>query len=57
MATSGHTTPPLTAVAKLRALLAEKDRIIVCPGVYDGFTARIALQQKFDCLYMVYSFA
>jgi 2-methylisocitrate lyase-like PEP mutase family enzyme len=56
MATNGHTTPPLTAVAKLRALLAEKDRIIVCPGVYDGFTARIALQQKFDCLYMVYSF-
>jgi len=43
----------MKAVAQLRALLAEKDKIIVCPGVYDGFTARIALQAGFDCLYMV----
>jgi 2-methylisocitrate lyase-like PEP mutase family enzyme len=26
---------------------------VVCPGVYDGFTARIALATGFDCLYMV----
>lgn len=42
-----------TAVARLRAQLAEPDNIIVCPGVYDGFTARIALKAGFDCLYMV----
>ncbi|KAL7906411.1 Pyruvate/Phosphoenolpyruvate kinase-like domain-containing protein [Trichoderma velutinum] len=41
-----------TAVARLRAQLAEPDNIIVCPGVYDGFTARIALKAGFDCLYM-----
>lgn len=41
------------AATKLRELLAEKDKIVVCPGVYDGFTARIALASGFDCLYMV----
>lgn len=43
----------LTAVEKLRAMLADKDRVIACPGVYDGFTARIVLQEGFDVLYMV----
>jgi 2-methylisocitrate lyase-like PEP mutase family enzyme len=42
-----------TAVQKLRAMLEEKDKIIVCPGVYDGITARIALNTGFECLYMV----
>ncbi|KAL2221675.1 carboxyphosphonoenolpyruvate mutase [Thermoascus aurantiacus ATCC 26904] len=41
-----------SAVARLRALLADKSKIIVCPGVYDGFTARLALSEGFDCLYM-----
>ncbi|KAH6604404.1 methylisocitrate lyase [Trichoderma cornu-damae] len=41
-----------TAVANLRAQLAEPGKIIVCPGVYDGFTARMALNAGFDCLYM-----
>lgn len=27
--------------------------MIVCPGVYDGFSARIALEVGFDALYMV----
>ncbi|PYH31471.1 isocitrate lyase/PEP mutase family protein [Aspergillus neoniger CBS 115656] len=40
------------AVTKLRQLLADESKIIVCPGVYDGFTARIALQEGFDALYM-----
>lgn len=40
-------------VDKLRAMLAEKDKIIVCPGVFDGITARIALNNEFECLYMV----
>ncbi|CAK7234867.1 hypothetical protein SBRCBS47491_009094 [Sporothrix bragantina] len=43
----------MTAAAKLRALLAEPGKIVVGPGVYDGFTARIALKAGFDCLYMV----
>lgn len=44
---------PLSAAARLRDLLAEEGKIVVCPGVYDGFTARIALKAGFDCLYMV----
>ena len=43
----------MTAVQKLRAMLADPDKFITCPGVYDGFTARIALQEGVDCLYMV----
>lgn len=41
-----------SAAMRLRELLARKE-ILVCPGVYDGFTARIALREGFDCLYMV----
>lgn len=35
-----------------RRLETTKD-LIVCPGVYDGFSARIALSVGFDALYMV----
>lgn len=42
----------MAAVKRLRELLAGKD-IVVGPGVYDGLTARIALNEGFDCLYMV----
>ncbi|KAL7947513.1 Pyruvate/Phosphoenolpyruvate kinase-like domain-containing protein [Trichoderma barbatum] len=41
-----------TAAASLRVQLAEPGKTIVCPGVYDGFTARMALKAGFDCLYM-----
>ncbi|KAL3488431.1 Pyruvate/Phosphoenolpyruvate kinase-like domain-containing protein [Aspergillus germanicus] len=52
MATKGATAhPPLPAATRLRQLLAEKD-MVVAPGVYDGFSARIALDVGFDCLYM-----
>lgn len=34
-------------------MLADPEKFIACPGVYDGFTARIALQEGVDCLYMV----
>ena len=44
---------PISPVQKLRALMKEPDKIILGPGVYDGLTARIALQAGFDCLYMV----
>ena len=43
----------MAAVKRLRALLAEQDNIIVCPGIFDGLTARIALNAGFECLYMV----
>lgn len=41
------------AATRLRGLLAEKE-IVLAPGVYDGFSARIALEVGFDCLYMVW---
>jgi hypothetical protein len=46
-------TSRMTAVQKLRQMLADPEKFIACPGVYDGFTARIALQEGVDCLYMV----
>ncbi|KAH8722753.1 methylisocitrate lyase-like protein [Phaeosphaeriaceae sp. PMI808] len=42
----------LTAVQKLRSMLADPNKFIACPGVYDGFTARIVLKEGVDCLYM-----
>ena len=46
----------MAAAKKLRPWLEEKDKIIVCPGVYDGFTAIIVLNAGFECLYMVRQF-
>ncbi|KAK3391768.1 Pyruvate/Phosphoenolpyruvate kinase-like domain-containing protein [Sordaria brevicollis] len=40
------------AAAKLRAQLFESDELIVCPGVQDGLSARVCLQQGFKNLYM-----
>jgi methylisocitrate lyase len=51
---SGNTVVPVVhAATKLRRLLASSDDIIVAPGVYDGFSARIALEVGFECIYMV----
>ncbi|KAL6708535.1 hypothetical protein ACN47E_002516 [Coniothyrium glycines] len=47
---NGGWTP--TGVEKLRRMLDDSGKFIVCPGVYDGFTARIALNEGVDCLYM-----
>jgi len=52
MGSLGNGTSSMTAVEKLRSMLADPDKFITCPGVYDGFTARIALQEGVDCLYM-----
>jgi methylisocitrate lyase len=46
---------PVRAAARLRQLLKDPQKLIVCPGVYDGLTARIALSLGFDALYMVES--
>ncbi|EPE24607.1 Phosphoenolpyruvate/pyruvate [Glarea lozoyensis ATCC 20868] len=45
-------TPLPSASSKLRAMLAEDNAIVVCPGVYDGFTARLAIKTGFNILYM-----
>jgi 2-methylisocitrate lyase-like PEP mutase family enzyme len=34
-------------------MLAREGEIVSCPGVYDGFTARMALNAGFRVLYMV----
>lgn len=44
--------PRISAASKLRRALRGED-IIVAPGVYDGFSARIALEVGFDAVYMV----
>lgn len=44
---------PLTGAKKLRELLNDESKIVVAPGVFDGFTARLALAAGFDALYMV----
>ena len=38
---------------KLKRRLEDTKDLIVCPGVYDGFSARIALSVGFDTMYMV----
>ncbi|KAI1608236.1 methylisocitrate lyase [Exophiala viscosa] len=37
---------------RLRQMLADPEKIVVCPGVYDGISARLALNAGFDALYM-----
>ncbi|PSS03826.1 Phosphoenolpyruvate/pyruvate domain-containing protein [Coniella lustricola] len=40
------------AAAKLRAQLAEQDKVVLCPGVQDGLSARVCLDEGFENLYM-----
>ncbi|KAH0527498.1 hypothetical protein TsFJ059_002498 [Trichoderma semiorbis] len=49
---NGHAATPTPAATRLRKMLTESDELIVMPGVYDGFSARIALEVGFDGLYM-----
>lgn len=44
---------PLTGARRLRELLKDESKIVVAPGVFDGFTARLALAAGFEALYMV----
>ena len=37
---------------RLRQMLAEPGKILVCPGVFDGISTRLALNAGFDALYM-----
>ncbi|KAI1083696.1 Phosphoenolpyruvate/pyruvate domain-containing protein [Whalleya microplaca] len=56
MATTNGTASPnarqLSAVDNLRKALSTPGEIVVAPGVYDGFTARIAVDAGHKCLYM-----
>lgn len=38
---------------KLRYILEHTNELIVCPGVYDGLSARTAIELGFKSLYMV----
>ena len=51
---AGQTERKMTAVEKLRSMLADPNKFLSCPGVYDGFTARLALNAGFKTLYMVF---
>ncbi|EAL87152.1 hypothetical protein KXW98_005398 [Aspergillus fumigatus] len=42
----------IAGATKLRRYLRDTDELIVCPGVYDGLSARIAMQLGFRALYM-----
>lgn len=44
---------PATAATALRKMLLETKELIICPGVYDGLSARTAIEVGFDALYMV----
>ena len=43
----------MSGAAKLRHMLQDPNDLIVCPGVYDGLSARIALNLGFEAMYMV----
>lgn len=44
---------PASGATKLRRMLLDTKELIVCPGVFDGLSARTALEVGFDALYMV----
>ena len=45
--------PTMSAATKLRDMIESPGSIILGPGVYDGFSARIALGVGFNVIYMV----
>ena len=44
---------PMSGATKLKKMLLESNELIVCPGVYDGLSARTAIELGFNGLYMV----
>lgn len=44
---------PFTAARRLREMLKDPSKLIVCPGVYDGLSARLVLSAGYDAMYMV----
>ena len=43
---------PMSGATKLKKMLLESNELIVCPGVYDGLSARTAIEVGFNGLYM-----
>ena len=43
----------VSAATKLRRIVGDSNGFLICPGVYDGFSARIALEVGFEGIYMV----
>lgn len=43
---------PMSACARLRKMLAQPNHIVTAVGVFDGISARLALNEGFKCLYM-----
>lgn len=48
-----HNAESMSSATRLKRRILETDELVVCPGVYDGFSARIALSVGFTALYMV----
>lgn len=44
---------PDSGATKLRKMIFETNELIVCPGVYDGLSARTAIEVGFNAMYMV----
>ncbi|KAJ5115505.1 hypothetical protein NUU61_001264 [Penicillium alfredii] len=42
----------IPAASKLRRMLRDTKDLIVCPGVYDGLSARVAMEVGFKAMYM-----
>jgi hypothetical protein len=49
----GKACSPLTGGRRLREMLQDPSKVVVCPGVFDGLTARLALAAGYEALYMV----
>ncbi|KAK7956013.1 Isocitrate lyase/phosphorylmutase [Apiospora aurea] len=43
---------PSSGATKLRKMIFDTKELIVCPGVYDGLSARTAIELGFDAMYM-----
>lgn len=44
---------PFSGAKKLRYILENTNELVICPGVYDGLSARTAIELGFKSLYMV----
>jgi len=44
---------PNSGAKKLRKMIFETNELIICPGVYDGLSARTAIEVGFNAMYMV----
>lgn len=50
---SAEVQKPVSGATKLRKMLSETNELVVCPGVYDGLSARTAIELSFNAMYMV----